>query len=164
MHYKKFKQGGKKLLNKMKLGQKLIGGFVIVALITAVIGIVGIMKLKDIGKVHLPSIVRIQQFQRNMDNIRAGERTLLIQGITDKTREFQLSRITESWNKANEEKIAYESIPRSKEENVLWNQFVTLFNDWKKLDDEKMSLIQNGKTDEALLLSTGDWSSAWVEW
>ncbi len=148
----------------MKLGQKLVGGFVIVALITAFVGIVGLMKLRGLGQIQLPSIIRLQQFQRNMDNIRAGERTLLIQGITDKTREFQLSRIAESWNKANEEKIGYEVIPRTKEENVLWNQFVSLFDNWKKLDDEKMSLIYSGKTDEALLLSTGDWSNAWVEW
>ncbi|MGQ9609892.1 MAG: MCP four helix bundle domain-containing protein, partial [bacterium] len=152
------------MLSKIKLGPRLISGFVIVALITAIVGIVGLTKMKDIDQVYLPSIVRLQQFQRNMDNIRAAERTLLIQGITDKTKEFQRSRMADSWNKANEERTAYESIPKSKEESILWNQFVSLFNDWKKLDDEKLRLIQSGKNEEALALSTGDWSNAWVEW
>ena len=38
------------MLNKIKIGPKLIGGFVIVAIIAAVIGVVGITNIKTIDK------------------------------------------------------------------------------------------------------------------
>ena len=69
------------MLNKMKLGPKLIAGFLVVSLIAAIIGIVGIVNLKNLAnadtllysKVTLPigNMLKItESFQRIRINLR----------------------------------------------------------------------------------------------
>jgi hypothetical protein len=49
------------MLSKIKLAPKLIGGFVIVAAIAAIIGIVGYRSVGELADVRMPSIVGLNK-------------------------------------------------------------------------------------------------------
>ncbi|MGQ9608017.1 MAG: MCP four helix bundle domain-containing protein, partial [bacterium] len=144
------------MLNKIKLGPKLISGFVIVALIAAIIGIISFINLKEIGIVRLQSIWGLEKIYANMNNIRMVERTLLIPGIDDKTKQNQIERLSKSWQELDKGWKIYEPLPQTKEEAVLWKQFVPAFEDWKKVNSEIVSLAENNNLADAQTLSFSD--------
>ena len=49
----------------------------------------------------------------------------------------------------------YEPLPQTKEEEKLWKQFVPLWEQWKGLHNQIITLTKSGKRDEAMALSTG---------
>ena len=140
------------MLSKLKLGPKLIGGFVIVALIAAVIGIVGYRSINEIGKVRLPSVEALQEVEVQVNFIRSGERSLLLQGID---RIQQTARIEAGWASLEKAWKKYEPLPQTKEEAVLWKQFVSDFDNWKEANKQVVDLSNQGKYNEAQALAYG---------
>ncbi len=148
------------MLNKIKIGPKLIGGFVIVSLISVVIGVIGYVSLKEVGNVRLPSIIGLQRIFRTMNDLRVSERTLLIPDLSAEYKQLMTDRMSESWKTLEDGWKIYEPLPQTKEEAVIWKQFVPAFNDWKTKHETVIQLAQAGKLDEAKALSIGDGSQA----
>ncbi len=78
----------------IKLSSKLIGGFVVVAIITVIVGIVGLWGLsklmagtKDIADIRMPSVQNLLTIDRNFEAFRVAQRTLLATDLTPKDRQ-----------------------------------------------------------------------------
>ncbi|HGJ65983.1 TPA: methyl-accepting chemotaxis protein [bacterium] len=151
------------MLNKIKIGPKLIGGFVIVSLISVVIGVIGYVSLKEVGNVRLPSIIGLQRIFRTMNDLRVSERTLLLPDLSAEYKQLMTNRMNESWKTLEEGWKIYEPLPQTKEEAIIWKQFVPAFEDWKTKHETVIQLALAGKIDEAKTLSTGDGSQALLE-
>ncbi len=124
-------------MKNLKLMVKLVGGFVIVAVITLVVGVVGWMgveklsgNIEEIGKVRLPSISSLQIIEKEAESIRVAQRTMLNPNLDAEGRRGQYERIDkarESYQKAWE---VYAPLPQTPEEAKLWDEFVPAWKAW----------------------------------
>jgi methyl-accepting chemotaxis protein len=143
------------MLNKIRIGPKLIGGFLIVALIAAIVGIVGTMSIKTIGKKDLllyakatTSLVYLgeigQDFGRlktNVIKILAGENDAEIKTARDKICKYDAS-VREAI-KLNE-KTFYEGDDRK-----IFEAFSSSYEEYMKEYNGFLALLAAGKKKEA---------------
>jgi|GEM_PF-616433 len=147
------------MLNRIKLGPKLIGGFVFVALIAAAIGITGIIsqnrlmtKADDIAEVRLPSVQTLLQLSQAKEAVCAGERGLINRRMIETAvRRAQYEYIDKALKMADEAWKIYEPLPQTPEEAIAWKEFVPLWKKWledhkvvRRLSEEKDALIAGG--------------------
>ena len=116
---------------KMKTGTKILGGFGIAILITALVGYVGyqgIAKISDLAertaKVRLPSVENLLIVSEAQTAVKSSERTLLVASADDSQRERQYEQIKGAWDRAEKAWKIYEPLPQTKEEEAKWKDFV----------------------------------------
>jgi methyl-accepting chemotaxis protein len=120
------------------IGKKLIVSFMAVAFITLVLGIVGYYgavksdgSVEEIGNVRLPSVDSLLVIKGNAENIRGTMRTLAISGLDKEMRERQYNNLATARERYEEAWKAYEALPQTAEEALLWNQLVPAWNAWR---------------------------------
>ena len=120
------------------IGKKLIVSFMSVAIITLVLGIVGYYgavksgdSIEEIGNVRLPSVDSLLVIKGNAENIRGTMRTLAIPGLDKEMRERQYNSLSAARERYEDAWKAYEALPQSAEEALLWNQLVPAWNAWR---------------------------------
>ncbi|MFQ3550170.1 MAG: methyl-accepting chemotaxis protein, partial [Armatimonadota bacterium] len=147
------------MLNKLKISQKLLFGFGIVALIAAIVGttgFTGVSKLGsniyEIGEVRMPSIDGLAQIRLGMANIWVAELGLINRRMMDSdVRKAQYEWIEENYKRIDEGWKKYEPLPQTDEEAKIWKEFVSVFENWKnenhnlvRISKEKDNLIARG--------------------
>ncbi len=149
-------------LNNLKTSVKLIGSFLIIAVITAVVGILGIYYINQIDaadtRLYQNQTVPISQiadagvaFQRTRVNLRdmllAKDQTE-IQKYVDTIKELDTQIATVS--------AEYEKLIISTEMQALFDTYSNNYLDFEGFRDEIMSLALAGKKEEALVFMRGD--------
>ena len=135
------------MLNKMKLSTKLIGGFIIVAIITLVVGCIGWYgvsqisgHLKEVGEVRLPSIQALLIISEAQTAVDSAENALLTVELDAAGREAQYARINDAFKRAEGAWKIYEPLPQTAKEKSVWDKFVPAWERWKKDDAEFVRL------------------------
>ncbi len=148
------------MLKNVKIGKKLIGAFLIVATITAIVGGVGFWGLKsvssdlsEIAANRSPSLVALLRISEAQTAIDGAENALLSTVASESVRRdawshFESSKkiVTDAWK-------IYEPLPQSAEETVVWKDFVPKWNVWMKDHGEYETIIkawEDNKTPENL--------------
>ncbi len=133
----------------MNLSKKLISGFVGVALIGALIGVIGIYGLRqidghleEVGAVRLPSIVGLAKMSEAQASIGRAIRTLGITELDAESRQTQEEHLGTYWKDYEEGYDLYAPLPQTDEEAVLWGQFESAFKTYKADYDKAMSILQ----------------------
>jgi methyl-accepting chemotaxis protein len=159
------------MFSNMKLGYRITGGVLFVALIAAFIGLYGshvIRTMKadmyETGNVRLPSIEGLAYMQESLQRIWVGERGLLNKRMMETgIRRAQYRYIDDAFRRLDEGWKIYETLPQTKEEAVLWNEFKPLFEDWKReygdvrsLEEEKDRLLASGLKPESPVIKELD--------
>jgi methyl-accepting chemotaxis protein len=144
------------MLNNIKIGPKLTGGFVIVALIATLIGVIGLINIIQIAENRFPKVQALLTMQESQNKILAGERGLLVSMIFEDNdqRNAQFSWISKAFTDANNAFGEYEKLSRTKEESILWNTFITKWDDWKKFHGIFFSVAKSKETE--MLKSNGN--------
>ncbi len=151
-------------MKNMKLSVKLIGAFSIVAAICLIVGFIGWLgisstekALVEVNDQTLPAIRSLEIINEAQTAIKANQRTILIPEFVKSSGEFDLfhKNIAAAWERADKAWKIYEPIPRSKEEEAAWKQFLPEWEAWKKQSNDFNELIKAGKRDEAISLATG---------
>jgi methyl-accepting chemotaxis protein len=148
------------MLRGLKLRTKIIAGFL---LVTAIAGLMGIVGYQGMGRMMLvvnnellgkglPSIRNILVLKEAQQAVLVGERGLIIRRMMDPAirkaqyayRDAALKRAQESWKE-------YAALPRTVEEEALWKEFVSRWEQWRTghqqvvaLSLEKDRLIAGG--------------------
>jgi methyl-accepting chemotaxis protein len=132
------------VLNRMKIGAKLMTAFVVVGVICGVVGLIGYMGLstttssiEEIGKVRLPSIQSLEIIKQGGTEIRVAQNALLDANNYDpKFIEGQYNNIAKARETYQAAWKVYEPLPQTEKEAELWNQFVPAWTvDWKNAND-----------------------------
>jgi len=145
-------------MKNLKLGVKLIGGFVLVALIVVAVGVFGISgivqvngHIQEIGQVRLPSIESLLEIKVESNTIRIALRSLLNPRLSaaDRTRQYQnieaaRTRYQQAW-------AVYEPLPQTVEEAAVWQRFVPAWNAWS--DQNNLFLEDSREIDSAGVLN-----------
>ncbi len=147
-------------MNNMKLSTKLIGGFVIVAVIAAIIGGVGFWSLnlaktaQDDTWVDLQAIYGLGIMNEAQTAISRFERVLCFEKDAAIIKR-QYDGLDTAWKRVDEGWKIYEPLPHSPEEDALWKKLVQEWEGWKKIHQDVISLVKKGDLDAARDLSTG---------
>ena len=151
-------------MKDIKLSVKLIGGFVVVALITLIVGFIGFWgvsqtdnALMEVAKVRLPSVAALQTIKYDQQVIIEAQRSLMIPEFNKNSSDFehQTKYIVGAWDSADKNWKIYEILPKTKEEEAISKQFQPAWEAWKKESQEFDELIKVGKRDEAVNLALG---------
>ncbi len=150
------------VLNNMKTSVKLIGSFLLIAVITAVVGVVGIYYLNQIDaadtRLYANQTVPIGQiadagiaFQR----IRVNLRDLILAKDAAEAQKY-----AETIKELDAQIIAtsadYEKLIISTEMQTLFDKYMASYEEFNGYRDQIMALALAGKTDEALAALRGD--------
>jgi methyl-accepting chemotaxis protein len=137
------------MLKNIKLGIKLTGGFILVACITLIIGMMGLIGALNLGRsteevadVRLPSIDSLRIIKQEFESIRATQYTLLNPLLADKEHNQQFDNFIQAQERYKAAWKVYESLAKTDEEALLlkqlmravdaWNQQNTVFIDYAK--------------------------------
>ncbi|PKM49554.1 MAG: methyl-accepting chemotaxis protein [Firmicutes bacterium HGW-Firmicutes-7] len=138
----------------MKIGVKLIIGFMTVAFIAGGIGVIGYSGIttvnrhfNDVADVRLPSTNALLIIKEAQTAVRAGLRNI---GNIEKTaneRKEEYQYISDAIQRSEEYWAVYEALPHSSEEIAEWNKFIPLWNEWLLTVDNVLGIAK--KYDEA---------------
>jgi methyl-accepting chemotaxis protein len=136
------------VLNNMKIGMRLLGGFMVVAVICIVVGLVGYLGMGSMGE-HvddlatdkIPRIYNLGVIKESMGAIARAERTLMVPGI-DKERvgrqngdiRAALERVDEAWKN-------YVQMPRVGKEDELWKEMESVWATYRAELDEGLDRL-----------------------
>ena len=150
------------MFKSMKLSTKLVGGFVVVAVITLIVGLIGWKGISDVASDlnyindnRIPSVKALGIINEAESTIQRAERTMLIPELFEKDRDRQLKTIDAAWKDIDKGFKIYEPLPRSKEEAAAWDKYKPAFDTWKKEHNRVIELVKAGKREEALAVSAG---------
>jgi methyl-accepting chemotaxis protein len=136
-------------VKNLKLMVKLLGGFIVVALIVLAVGFfgyTGAVQLAgithELGDVRLPSIVSLLVISEAQMDIDSAENALLSQRISNQGRQDQYTRFEAAIQRAADAIKTFESLPHTQEESVVWNQFKSAWETWLKDHGEYQRLAR----------------------
>ncbi|MDK9698843.1 MAG: methyl-accepting chemotaxis protein [bacterium] len=149
------------MLDNIKLGNKLVGAFLLATLITVFVGFYAqsvqktTMKAQDdIAQINLPSVQATLQMQVALVEVSLFERALLLRRMVGDDRKSQYGKMKEAWEHYDAAKAVYEPIPQTPEEKQVWDQVVPLVEEWRRsnaefiqLNHDKDRLVESGKKD-----------------
>ncbi|MBI4828858.1 MAG: MCP four helix bundle domain-containing protein [Nitrospinae bacterium] len=144
----------------MKLSTKLIAGFIVVAAITAVTGMVGLFGtsrvkggLEEVGAVRLPSVQGLLMMAGGQSGAGMAMRTLTISELPIAKRKEQYTRMAEFLKKADDGFNIYAPLPQTTEEAKMWEEFLPVWKKWRAELDKGVALsrkFDDFKLDDAM--------------
>ncbi|MFH0881087.1 MAG: methyl-accepting chemotaxis protein [Lentisphaerota bacterium] len=145
--------------NQMKLSTKLIGGFVFVAVITMIVGGVGLWGISalmtsssEVAVVRLPSIYALLVMSEAQTAVIVGERGLINRRMMDPdVRKAQYDYIDAAWKRADDGWKIYEPLPQTEEEAQTWKEFVPAWQTWK----EEHQVVRAAQEEKDKFMATG---------
>jgi len=155
----------------MKLSTKLTSGFICIAFIIIVGGVVGWYgiyqtenALKDANDVRLPGVKALAAMNEAQTLLRVSERSLLIPEFTSngELNNRQFSNATDALKRMDEASKIFEALPKSKDQTALWSSVKASGETWKKDYSQYLELMKSGKREDALALSNGQLRDSYV--
>lgn len=150
-------------MKKMKLSSKLIGGFLLTALLLLAGGLVGFSGIAVV-KSHLGDFVNARVgandalfvMQDQQQNVLAMEQSLLTPEILNDAvqKERLLREIEDSQNRAEAAWKRYDQLPREEETDTLFRKARPLWQAWRSADEEFLGFIRQGNREEARRVMT----------
>ncbi len=142
-------------MKNMKLSTKLIGGFLVVAMISALIGGMGYWSINmaasaqnEAAGVFLPSIYGLGLINEGQTAVSLAERTLCFGQDPDIVKR-QYTNLETAWKRIHEGWKIYEQLPQSPNEAAAWKKLVQEWDTWKKSHEEVLALVKKGDYETA---------------
>ncbi|MFN2268903.1 MAG: methyl-accepting chemotaxis protein, partial [Desulfonatronovibrio sp.] len=125
------------------LGVKLLGGFIIVAMIVLIVGFFGWRgannltgHIEEIGEVRLPSIDSLREVEKEFETVRVAVRTLLSPQLTLEDRQRQYDNVAEARPKYQHALEVFEPLPQTSEEEAIWRNFTPSLQAWGEVNNK----------------------------
>jgi methyl-accepting chemotaxis protein len=151
-----------KWFSNLKIGKRMIAGFLIVA---AIAGLVGVMGIMNISRIADNSNQIYEKNTMGIDNI--GKSALYYQRLrfntlklttTDEkeTQDGYIQKINDFSKQVDDYFAKYEQTVTSEEEQAKFDELTALFADYKKYVLNAVDLVQAGNTQQAVDIILGD--------
>jgi methyl-accepting chemotaxis protein len=138
------------MFDQMKIRTKLLAGFIFIAVIAAIIGLVGYLgmntmkkSLDEVSKNRLPSVKSLLIISEAQTAIDAGENSLLATNITKEGRRAVYNRFDAAKKRADEAWKVYEPLWQTEEEAKEWKLFVSAWEKWWKLHEQYIEIAKD---------------------
>lgn len=126
------------MFSNLSLRTKLVGSFLIVASVMAVVAWVGYSgittvqaSLMEVGDVRSPGMHGLQNMESSLTAIRMNNLMVTNPRTLAADRAQYPTLMAKAWEKLGAGQKEYESIPHSPQEEALWQEYVNSFNAWK---------------------------------
>lgn len=123
------------MFKNMKIVMKLKLGFASVLLAGLAICYFSITTINELGNVILPSVESIYKIKYGFGRVRNIQRTLLNPIISREMRADQMNEIGKARDYYLEGWKVYESLPKNKKGEELWNQLIPAVDAWKEANN-----------------------------
>jgi methyl-accepting chemotaxis protein len=138
----------------LKLRTKLLTGFISLAAIIVILGIISYLSLRtivndvhEIGNVRLPSIEQLLFISEAQTGMEAYENALLATTISGEERNRQYQRMDDAKARADAAWKIYEPLPQSQEEARVWREFVPAWNEYMRMHDRFVVIAREYERD-----------------
>jgi methyl-accepting chemotaxis protein len=122
----------------LSLKTKLIGSFCVVALITSVVGIVGLINIRngqrnlgDIASVRFPGVSALTVMEAGQLQIRVNAYMVMNTLLSEKLLRTYPDRVKMGLTRAEDGRKVYESLPKTVEEKQKWKEFLPFWDRFK---------------------------------
>lgn len=136
--------------NDLKLRTKLFSGFIIVAALVVLVGLVGWTglhkqeaHLNEVAGIRMQSIEALLETKVGLEEIILAQRTFLLPTLGQEDRQEQLQEFNQAREHYAEAWARFESLPKSQAEQNLQQDFNELLKDWVQANDEWWNSFQN---------------------
>ena len=119
-----------KLFSKLKIGTKLISGFVIVALIAGAVGLVGFWGQKDLSTNKMPGVETLLKIHLEMSMISGLDNLLMSPKLTYAQKQAVYKDIQSHTGNLSREWARFAKLPMSSEVRKLWKDAEPFINAW----------------------------------
>jgi len=133
-------------MKQVTLAVKLIGSFLVLALIMLAVGLFGVRglsstgaSLREIAEVRMPAVVALEVIRGTQRAIISHERVIVFE-TNQEVIDRNVRNLQAAWKRIDEGRARYESLPKTPEEAKLWSDFGPRWNDWKRLHEEAVAL------------------------
>jgi len=153
-------------MNNIRVGVRLVTAFLLVALLTTLIGVLGYTGLNSTktyldssNKDTIPGLTYLATMRFQLRNLVVVQRTLLNDKLPPQERQRQKENFDESRKTYREAMDAYEKLPQSAEEAAEFRIFKQSIESGRQVNDQIMKLIGEWEKDpnnEALFATLSD--------
>ena len=134
-------------MKNLPLAIKLIGSFLAVALITVVVGLIGLTgvrsvehELDDVTTVSMPAVRNLLVMERELNALTATMATSLSTTL-DRERRTEIPRRIEEQRKVYRAAAqGFEELPRTPEQQELWVEALARIKEWAKVNNEVLAM------------------------
>ena len=141
---------GKEAMKNLKLGVKLLGGFLAVAAIVVIVGFMGVRgvntvdeRATELGEVRMKGLEHVDAISLEVSRIITAMRTLMSPALTAEDRARQYQNIDRSRQVYGEASRAYEALPKSAREAELWENFKGLISRAAETNNQILDFSRN---------------------
>jgi methyl-accepting chemotaxis protein len=134
-------------MKKMSIAVKLIGGFVLVACITLMVGLVGwygavqiSSNLDKLGKDNLPCIQSLLTMSGEFETIKVAMRTLVNPQLTLEERQRQYANIEKARERYLKAFQVFEATPMSAETSNQWKELTAALALWRQQNNDFLQM------------------------
>ncbi|MEJ2690498.1 MAG: methyl-accepting chemotaxis protein [Deltaproteobacteria bacterium] len=139
----------------MKIFAKLTGAFAVVAVICALVGIVGWYGINNtaeglnrVGNIKLPGIQGLGLIMKGMNGVKAAERTIINPAISVQDRENHLKDLNAQWDDLQKGLKMYGPLPKDPKEEKLWKEAQPLLKNWENEEKTLVEMASSVKLDD----------------
>jgi len=137
-------------MKNLRLNTKLLGGFIVVAIITLAVGYLGWSgtnnltgHLTAVGKQSLPSIQYLLTIQKNIESVLTAQNALLNPVLSSDLRKKQFDRIAQAREKYQKAWNAFDALPKNGEEAKVWEQTKQAVEVWREENNKFFNLAKS---------------------
>lgn len=130
-------------LRNLKVGTKLIIGFIIVALIAGGIGLIGVISLDDIGNVQMPSVEHLISLEQTITAIQGIENLLLVPQLKSDEKQKLYDDLSNFKAEYDYHRQQLAALPFAAEEIELWNDLNAQLAIWIEGHEKFISLSRD---------------------
>jgi methyl-accepting chemotaxis protein len=134
---------------KLSIGKKLIYSFVFLSLITGIVGVLGYLgmqrikiKQKEFVEVRLKALMIVSSVIEAHTTVSSSERALMIPRIFADTSIRNKNFAKNSLQRIVSARAIYDSLPKSPEEETIWNNYIHSYDEWMVLHSQFVELIK----------------------
>ncbi|MDY3559258.1 methyl-accepting chemotaxis protein [Gemmata sp. JC673] len=148
-----------KSFNTLSIGTRLVGAFLLLALVGAGAGLCGLRSADELNRTVettngrlLPSLTALTELRgKGIGTVQRTERTLVMTARSpneDDTRRAKAAQAT-AWDVIRDTAKRYEAQPMTDREKRLWGEFLPLLERFRKDHEATMAALSAGRVDEA---------------
>ena len=137
------------MLKNVKIGPKLIGGFVLIATFSLIVGVVGLINLgsmrdhfNEVGRDFLPSIAAVKTLDAAQTAIDGAENAMVAVGVAADQRAAAVKRVEEHKVEFDSAFVAYAAMPKEAEEEAVYRDFTAKKTEWWQHHEEFMRRVR----------------------
>ncbi len=130
-------------MSNIKIGVKLVSGFILVALIVVIVGAIGWRgannlsgHIDEVGGVNLPAVNNLRIIETEFEAVVQSLHALTNPALSMQERQAQYQEIEDSGQRYQDAWNRYENLPQTQEEEQLWQEFKALVQEWTQINED----------------------------